>query len=186
MRPDVRPNFHFLIVAPNLGAEWLFSAARSYWDAFRPTILPDFDFLLIIPPTRTIIVTAIAQRDTIAQIGVELARTSPLAYLDSLVFDTQEALQAELDRRVSQGQPFGVAISTPTPTLDPNAINLPAIPTPRLPPTRPPSGFVTSTPSPGGPPPPSPQPGTPSPSSTPNPNEPQPIQRTPGPLTGGS
>lgn len=177
MRPDVRPNFHFLILAPNLGAEWIFSAARAYWNTFRPTIIPDFDFLLVIPPTRTIIVTAIAQRDTIAQIGVELARSSPLAYLDSLVYDTPEALQVELDRRVSLGQPFGVQISTPTPTLDPNAINLPVIPTPRLPPTRPPSGFVTSTPSPAGSPP---------PSSTPNPNEPQPIQRTPGPLTGGS
>lgn len=145
MSADVRPDYHFLLVAPNLGAEWLFDAARNYWDAFRPTVIPNFNFLIFVPPGRTINVTVIARRDTAPQIGVELGQIRREAYFDAVVFDNFEAARDELNRRAEQQQPFGVPLVSPTSTPDPNA---PSIPTPRLPATRPPAGFVTSTPVP--------------------------------------
>ena len=145
MSADVRPDYHFLLVAPNLGAEWLFDAARNYWDAFRPTVIPNFNFLIFIPQQRTVSVTVIARRDTAPEIGVELSQIRPSAYFDAVVFDNFEDARVELNRRAEQQQPFGVPLTAPTSTPDPNA---PSIPTPRLPATRPPAGFVTATPSP--------------------------------------
>jgi hypothetical protein len=145
MSADVRPDHHFLLLASNLGAEWLFDAARNYWDAFRPTVIPNFNFLIFIPTERTISVTVIARRDTAAQLGVELSQIRPNAYFDAVVFDSFEDARVELDRRAEQQQPFGVPITALPSTPDPNA---PSIPTPRLPPTRAPAGFVTSTPVP--------------------------------------
>lgn len=182
MRPDQRPTYHFLVFAPNLGAEWLFDAARQYWETFRPTVLPDFAFLRFIPPEQTLTVTVVALRDTIPMLGVELARTAPTAYLDAVVYDTFEQTRDELNRRAQMQQPFGVPLAQPT-------LDLPFIPTPWLP-TRAPAGFVTATPPPTPTRPPSPTPpviypATPhlQPFPTNPPSEPQPIQRTPGPIT---
>jgi hypothetical protein len=186
------PNYHFLLIAPNLGAEWLFDAARNYWDRFRPTIVSDLRLVGQIPSDQQIIVTVVAARDTMAQIGVEMAQFVPHAVFDPLPADSFEVVKAELDRRAANNQPFAIFTNggpVPTNTADPNAF----IPTPRLP-TRPPSGFITQTPAPAftaeatatpvitvvipvgseTPPP-----------ATPNPNEPTPLQRTPGPITGG-
>ncbi|MEP7294444.1 MAG: hypothetical protein ABI835_21825, partial [Chloroflexota bacterium] len=127
-RPDVYPEFHFLLVAPNLGAEWLFDAARAYWDRYRPTIITNLEFVPLIPPDRTIIVTVIALRDTAAQLGVRLAQINGNAYYDPVVYDLFDDAKAALDQRASLSQPFGVPINAPTPTLD---LNAPIIPTPR-------------------------------------------------------
>jgi len=183
MSPDQRPTYHFLVFAPNLGAEWLFDAARLYWETFRPTVLPDFAFLRLIPPEQTLTVTVVALRDTIAMLGVELAQTAPSAYLDAVVYDTFDQTRAELNRRAQMQQPFGVPLAQPT-------LNLPFIPTPWLAATREPSRFVTTTPTPDPTRPPSPTlpliyPPTPPVQVLPTnpPGEPQPIRRTPGPIT---
>lgn len=183
------PNYHFLLLAPNLGAEWLFDAARSYWDRFRPTVVSDLRLVGQIPREQRIIVTVIAARDTMAQIGVDMAQLVPHAVFDPLPADSFEVVRSELERRAANNQPFAIFTNggaMPTSTPDPNAF----IPTPRLP-TRPPSGFITQTPAPFF----TPEstatpvltvvmPETPLP-PTPNENEPTPVQRTPGPITGG-
>jgi hypothetical protein len=167
-RPDQYPDFHFLLIAPNLGGEWLFDAARAYWDRYRPTIIDDFDFVLLIPTDKTIIVTVVARRDTASQLGVQLAQALPNAFFDPVVFDQFEDTRKALNDRAILNTPFGVAISQPTPTLDPNA---PIIPTPRLFPTNPPAGFITETP--------------PTLTPVPSQDQPQPIEPTPGSVVGG-
>jgi hypothetical protein len=168
-RPDLYPEFHFLMIAPNLGAEWLFDAARTYWDRYRPTILPNFNFIAVVPTDRSVIVTVIARRDTASQLGVDLAQINPNAYFDSVVYDLFDDAKQALNQRVQSGQPFGVPLTSPTPTP---AINVPYIPTPRLQPTHPPAGFITEVPPPTQAPPPGTTIATP-------------VQVTPGPLTGG-
>lgn len=170
-QPTQYPDFHFLLISPNLGAEWLFDAARAYWDRYRPTILTNLTFIQLLPSETRIIVTVIALRDTAAQIGVELARTNPNAYYDPVVYELFEETKAALNQRVESGQPFGVPLVMPTATRDPNA---PIIPTPRLQPTRPPAGFITQEPSP------SPAPPTAAPDS----QEPVPLSPTPGSIVG--
>jgi hypothetical protein len=76
---------------------------------------------------------------------VELSQIRPDAYYDAVIFDMFEQAREELDRRAEQQQPFGVPLIAPMSTPDPNA---PIIPTPRLPSTRAPAGFVTETPVP--------------------------------------
>ena len=172
--PDQYPDFHFLLIAPNLGAEWLFDAARVYWDRYRPTIINDFEFVFLIPTDKAIIVTVVARRDTASQLGVQLAQQLPNAFFDPVVFDQFADTKKALNDRAVLNTPFGVAISQPTPTLDPNA---PIIPTPRLFPTNPPAGFITEVP-----PTPSPAPTL---SPVPSQDQPQPIVPTPGSVVGG-
>ncbi len=105
-KPDQYPDFHFLLISPNLGAEWLFDAARVYWDRYRPTIVSDFNFVLLIPHEHTVAVTLIARRDTAAQFGVELAQINPDAYFDPVVNDLFDDTK-QLTRRA---RPLGAAL----------------------------------------------------------------------------
>ncbi|MDX2162035.1 MAG: hypothetical protein SF162_11970 [bacterium] len=166
-------DLHFLLIAPNLGAEWLFDGARQYWDRFRPTVISDLRLVALIPSTRSVGVTVLARRDTIGDLGVALAQDAPYAYFDPLVFDTLDQARAALNERAASNQPYGSPLLTPFPTFDASAPNSPAIPTPLLPATRAPAGFITATPLP----PPTALTGTP---------EQTPLRPTPGPITGGS
>ncbi len=165
-QPDAYPDYDFLLVAPNLGAEWLFDAARAYWDRYRPTIITDLSFVQLIPADKRIVVTVIALRDMASQLGVQLAQINPNAYYDPVVYDLFEQTKAALDERVRLSQPFGVPINAPTPTLDPN---MTPSATPRLIPTNPPAGFVTQAP----------------PTAQPGDQEPTPLVPTPGSILGG-
>ena len=165
MQATIRPNYHYLYIAPNLGAEWLFGAARNYVLTFAPIILADLDFVALTPPNTTVTVTAIARRDTAAQIGVELAQVHPYAFYDAVMRDTFEETKAELDRRAAANEPFGVPMGLPTASAPPGIIPTPW-PTP---------GGPTLTPSPT-------VPVTPLPPSG---DVIGPIQPTPGPVIGG-
>lgn len=173
--PDQYPDYHFLFIAPNLGAEWLFDAARHYWERYRPTVLNNFDFLSFIPADRTIIVTAVMMRDYAPRAGVDLGRIRPAAYFDTVVYDTIEEAQRVLDQRAMLVQPFGVPIREAT--LTPVPLDF-AIPTPILPMQD--RGFATFTPTPD-------PNATPTPLPTPDPSTPTqaPIQPTPGSILGG-
>lgn len=167
MQANIRPDYHYLYIAPNLGAEWLFDAARNYVLTFAPVILADLDFVALTPPNTAVTVTAIARRDTAALIGVELAQVHPYAYYDAVMRDTFEETKAELNRRAAENQPFGAPIGLPTASAAPGQI---IIPTPW-----PTSSGPTPEPSPT-------QAVTPLPTSA---DGPAPIQPTPGPIIGG-
>lgn len=167
MQANIRPDFHYLLIAPNLGAEWLFGAARNYVLAFRPIILADLEFVALTPANTTVTVTAIARRDTAAQIGVELAQVNPFAFYDPVVRDSFEETQAELDRRAAENQPFGVPMGLPPIATAPGQIFIP-----------------TPWPTPSGPTA-TPEPTTPVTPLPPSGDAPAPIQPTPGPIIGG-
>jgi hypothetical protein len=183
MQANIRPDYHFLIIAPNLGAEWLFDAARTYWNTFQPAVIPDFEFLRLVPAGRTISVTAVVMRDMASVLGVELAQVAPFAYYDAVVYNLFEETRAELNRRAAANEPFGIPLGIGA------ATTTPSIPTPWLPSQ---SGFMTATPSPETTDEaetteaptaitlmtatPTPPPGT---------QTPAPIQPTPGPAIGG-
>lgn len=174
------PDYHFLLIASNLGAEWFFDAARAYWERYRPIVVSDLELIRIIPEDNAIIVTVIARRDTASEWGVAVARVVPHALFDPVIKDYFEELRITLDDRVNLNQPFGVPLvpspvpATPiSPTPGALVIGEPVA-------TRPPGGFITLTPSPttGAP-----AEATPAPPPQETPSGP--IYPTPGPITGG-
>jgi hypothetical protein len=166
MPPDVLPNYHFLLIAPNLGAEWFFDAARAYWEAFHPTAINDLRLVALVPEDFTVAVTVIARRDTVNQFGVDLARIKPDAFFDPVVYDFFDDAKLALDGRAELHQPFGVPLVTPAPP----AQATPVLVTPGALPTEGPRGFVTQTPTP--------EPTAPTDTAQP------PISPTPGPVSG--
>ena len=177
--PDTLPNYHFLLMAPNLGAEWLFDAAREYWTRFRPIVVTDLELVRLIPKGYTISVTMVARRDTARQWGVWLAQNVPDALLDGVVYDLFEDTRTALNQRAQTNQPFGVplkATATPVIPISPTPGSLLA--QPAGPPTRAPGGFITQTPTPNI--------TEPTAAPTLPPETPgQPVYPTPGPITGG-
>lgn len=181
--PDTLPNYHFLLIAPNLGAEWFFDAARAYWESFRPIVVSDLELVRLIPGAYSIIVTLVARRDTASQWGVWLAQNVPAALLDPVIYDLFDETRAALDQRVQTNQPFGVPLlptATPVPAISPSPGSLiggPATANTAVP-TRPAGGFITQTPTPASAAPIA-QPTLPATDSQ------QPVYPTPGPITGG-
>ena len=177
--PDALPNYHFLLIAPSLGAEWLFDAAREYWSRYRPIVVTDLELIRLIPKGYSIIVTMVARRDTAKQWGVSLGQSVSDALLDAVVYDLFEDTRKALNQRAQTFQPFGVPLKpTPTPAV-------PISPTPGslisnvvLPPTRAAGGFITQTPTPNSVEPPA------APTLPPE-TLGQPLYPTPGPITGG-
>lgn len=166
------PDYHFLLIASNLGSEWFFEGARLYWETFRPTVISELSLVSIVPEDYTIAVTAVVRRDRVAQIGVELAKIAPEALYDPVVFDFFEDTKRALDERARRFQPFGVPlIPTETPTPGPTSRPLYPTPGPVVP-----SGFITQTPTPN----------LPDQADLDVTGKPQtPIFPTPGPVTGG-
>jgi hypothetical protein len=165
------PDYHFLLIAPNLGAEWYFEAARVYWERFRPIVISNLSLISIVPDNRSVSVTIVARRDLVAQLGVELSQLNPDALFDPVVYDFIEDAQAALEQRAQTNQPFGVPL-IPTETPTPGPTSPPVYPTPG------PLGpdFVTQAPTSD----------LPEQSEIDVTNPPQtPIFPTPGPITGG-
>jgi hypothetical protein len=178
--PDTLPDYHFLLLAPNLEADWLFVAARAYWERFSVTIISDGALLALIPPERTVAVCILTRPDAFRAAAVSVLENREDVYIDALVYDTPEQAQITLDARARDNQPFGVAlIPTAVPptqapiiaTVGPTPTNQTPVPTPNTSgfvtqvPTNPP-GFITQTPSP-------------------QPNNEQPLSPTPGSILGG-
>jgi hypothetical protein len=195
LTPDVRPDYHFLLVAPNLEPEWLFRAARLYWETFDLTVISDGVLLSLLPPEPTVAVSVLTRRDAYERMAVEVLGNREDAYLDLLIYDSVREAAIALDARAQSFQPFGVPlrpteipptreIIQPTPGSIIGGGEVPSGPATATPNT---SGFVTQvpTPTPGN----LGQPPTPSP-STPAPDDnsddgPSPIQPTPGSVIGG-
>lgn len=182
--PNTLPNYHFLFISPELGVEWFFDAARSFFDRFRPTVVTDFSFIRIIPQQYSFALTAIVRRDSAADWGVQLAQLRPFALFDPVVFETAEEAKAALDQRAELSQPFGLPLANETPAALQDGDFLPddlleSIPTPMVP-MQGADGWVTVTPAPTAAPTPTTAP-TPLPQGDPIP----PVEPTPGSLIGG-
>ncbi|MBN1427628.1 MAG: hypothetical protein JXB07_04530 [Anaerolineae bacterium] len=105
--PPEKLDHHFLIVTSGLSPEWFFDNAYRYWRVFRPTILPCPDLMGMVSGSKSIAVTVMATVDTAREIHSRIHDQWPGIYIDLMVFNTLEAMCAELDRRAAQEQRFG-------------------------------------------------------------------------------
>ncbi len=103
-----RAAYHILYVPTELSAEWLLTAARRYWNEFRPIVLNNPDLLTLVPARVPVTITVVMRRDFAAALLDDLRKRLPRARLDPLVYDTYHELQMTLDGRAALRQPFGV------------------------------------------------------------------------------
>jgi hypothetical protein len=101
------PDFHFMVLAPGLQSAWFFTAARRYWQRFRPIVLDDMDLIAVVPPDMAIAITTLARSDTAGYLRERVQRDFPYARHDELVQDDIDGMQAILDARAESGQRFG-------------------------------------------------------------------------------
>jgi hypothetical protein len=102
------PDYHFLYIDPALGADWLFVAARRYWERFRPMVVTSFDLVSYVPPQRSIAITTLARRDLAKKVASDVKKNFPHAFHDPLVYDYIEEMKLTLDGRADLQQRFGV------------------------------------------------------------------------------
>lgn len=100
-------DFHWLVLAPGLQADWFFRAGRRYWQNFRPTVLTDWSLISRIPNNRTLAITVLARNDTIDFVNEEIRDRWPNIKYDPIVFDSLDDMQRELDDRANFQRRFG-------------------------------------------------------------------------------
>lgn len=111
------PDYHFLYIDQTLGADWLFLAARRYWDRFRPVVITNLELVGYVPDKRTIAITTLARRDMAKKIADDVKRNFPRAQHDPLVYDFVDEMRLTLDGRAELQQRFGVPENAaPVPT----------------------------------------------------------------------
>ncbi len=101
------PDFHFVFLAPELNADWFFDIAEPYWDVFKPTLVPDLEFIEFLPNDRSLAVTAITTPDMIEWLETSVSLRWPNVWLDMLVIDSTDQLAQLLNSRVAAGRRFG-------------------------------------------------------------------------------
>lgn len=102
-----QPDYHWLVLAPGLQADWFFQAARRYWQNFRPTVVTDWKLIDMIPSSKSLAVTVLARQDTAEYMEKRIRETYPNIFYDTIVFDTLGEMQAELDQRATYQRRFG-------------------------------------------------------------------------------
>jgi hypothetical protein len=101
------PDYHWLLLAPGLQADWFFLAAQRYWQTFRPTVLTTWDLIGMLPGNKSVAVTVLARPDTLDYMNANVRDAFPDIFYDPIVYDTLAEMQTELDRRATNQRRFG-------------------------------------------------------------------------------
>ncbi|GAB4476808.1 MAG: hypothetical protein Kow00124_19320 [Anaerolineae bacterium] len=100
-------DLHWLIMAPDVPAEWWLAAGRRYWDAFHPAIITSPALTRLVPPGKKLALTLIVTERSRAGVEQALRRARPDMYYDLIVAGSASDLREELDRRAYEGRRFG-------------------------------------------------------------------------------
>lgn len=112
--PYAPADFHFLYLAPGLGVEYFFEAARIYWETYKTIVVHDLSLVRLVPRRYTVAITSLARSDTAALVRDEIETTyGARVFHDPLVYDFLEDMQLTLDIRAERNEPFGVPLATP-------------------------------------------------------------------------
>jgi hypothetical protein len=104
------PDYHWLVLAPGLQADWFFQAARRYWQTFRPMVLTEWDLIRFMPTNKSLAVTVLARSDTIEYVTERIQVQWPSILFDPVVYDNLGDMQKELDNRATYQKRFGEAV----------------------------------------------------------------------------
>ncbi len=109
--PTHKADFHFLYLAPGVSVDYLFVAARKYWETFRTIVIHDLSLIQHVPRRYSIAITSLSRTDTASLVNEQIANLfGERVYHDPLVYDFPEDLQLTLDARAERNEPFGVPL----------------------------------------------------------------------------
>ncbi|MBN1966370.1 MAG: hypothetical protein JW910_17100 [Anaerolineae bacterium] len=104
------PDFHFILLTPELDADWFFDAAEAYWTRYQPVLIDasTLDVLELLPAAATAAVTAITLGgEQIAMLNEQVRDRWPNVWYDLIVVETAYALADTLNQRITSGRRFG-------------------------------------------------------------------------------
>lgn len=82
---DGAPDFHMVILAPNLEPRWFFETARPYWNTFRPIVTSITDFMDFFPYSKSLAMTIITPIDQVEAVRQTVTERFPNALLDIII-----------------------------------------------------------------------------------------------------
>ncbi|MCL4877631.1 MAG: hypothetical protein KJ064_13300 [Anaerolineae bacterium] len=109
--PTQKADFHFLYLAPGVSVDYLFVAARKYWETFRTIVVHDLSLIQHVPRRYSVAITSLSRTDTASLVNDQITSLfGQRVYHDPLVYDFPEDLQLTLDARAERNEPFGVPL----------------------------------------------------------------------------
>lgn len=113
--PTRLPDFHFLFLAPGVGPDYFFMAARQFWQTFKTIVIYDLSLVEFVPSQYSIAITTLARSDSAAAVREAIeSNFGANVYHDALVYDFLEDMQLTLDARAQRNEPFGVPLEGAT------------------------------------------------------------------------
>jgi hypothetical protein len=100
-------DFHMLLLAPGLDTRWFFETCNAYWSRFRPMFTTRFELIELIPSSRSLAVTVLAQPDMVDTMRAAVRDRFPNVWFDLIVADDTDRVRAILDARAQAGLRFG-------------------------------------------------------------------------------
>jgi len=100
-------DYHMLLLAGGLTADWVFDTAQAYYNIFRPIITTLPELIGFIPNAQSLAVTLIVPADQVEVLRAILLEAFPFVWLDILIADDRERIRTILNQRVQIGLRFG-------------------------------------------------------------------------------
>jgi len=102
-----QPDLHWIMLDPALDMKQFFDAAKSYWDRFRPVIVPGPELLGEVPNSKSLAITLLAQAANIETLTAMIKARGQNIYVDVIPVESTLQLQGVLSQRVADGTRFG-------------------------------------------------------------------------------
>ncbi len=100
-------DFHMMILAPGLDANWFLEATQAYWEQFRPIVTTVIEMVDYITSDHSLAVTVVAPPEAADALQERIAAPYPNVWFDLVIADSRERLVDIFNRRAAQRQRFG-------------------------------------------------------------------------------
>ncbi|MCC6614605.1 MAG: hypothetical protein IT320_14080 [Anaerolineae bacterium] len=100
-------DFHFIVLAPGLDAEWFFETMRAYWDRFRPIVTTDLSLIDYMPFEQSAAITIVSPPALMETLSRAASLPYPNAYLDPIEAVDLDEVARIFNDRVAVNRRFG-------------------------------------------------------------------------------
>ncbi|MCL4246734.1 MAG: hypothetical protein KJ065_01140 [Anaerolineae bacterium] len=100
-------DFHIVLLAPGLDADWFFDTSRAYWERFRPIVTTDLSLVDYIPFEQSAAITVISPPELMGTLRRAVTLPYPNAYLDLIEAVDLGTVARIFDNRVVVNRRFG-------------------------------------------------------------------------------